>query len=113
MRIEQFVDIAAPPERVWAVMADVERWHEWTASITSIERLDGGAFGLGSRARVRQPRLRPALFTVTAFESVGGSRATRTLELAGWPLALIASWVRGLSTRYVAMEAAELKQRAE
>ena len=30
------VDIPAPPDRVWAVIADVERWPEWTPTVTRI-----------------------------------------------------------------------------
>jgi len=36
------VDIAAPPGGVWAVIADVERWPEWTPTVTRLQRLDRG-----------------------------------------------------------------------
>ena len=138
MDIEQTIDIAAPPEQVWSVMSDVERWPQWTASVKSVERLDAGPFAVGSRARVRQPRLPTAVWTVTALEpgrsftwrnaSPGvTSVAVHTVEAAGgdrsrvtlgvdWsgPLApLLRLIYGGLSRRYVAMEAHGLKQRCE
>ncbi|MSP22644.1 MAG: polyketide cyclase [Dehalococcoidia bacterium] len=67
MYLGQSIEISAPPERVWKIFAGVERWHEWTASITSVTRLDSGSFGVGSRALVLQPQLRPATFEVTEF----------------------------------------------
>ena len=138
MKIERVIDVAAPPEYVWAVMSDVERWPEWTRSVRSVERLDQGPLAVGSRARVRQPRLPPAIWTVTALEpgrffewrspapgllSVGGhrvdaagehaSRVTLSLTWSG-PLAAVMRLLFGkLSRRYVEMEAQGLKRRCE
>ena len=131
------IDIDAPPERVWSVISDVERWHEWTASITSIERLDDGPLRIGSRARVRQPQLPENRFEVTALEEgrgfswvstspglrgVGhhwiepaskGCRVTLGVDFRGplaWPISLLYG---RLTQRYIEMEAAGLKRRSE
>ncbi|QFG25635.1 SRPBCC family protein [Actinomadura sp. WMMB 499] len=66
MRLEITVDVAAPPERVWDVMTDVERLPDLTPSMESVELLDG-PLRLAGRARVRQPRLATAVWTVTEF----------------------------------------------
>ena len=138
MKIEQVIDIAAPPDRVWAVMSDVERWPEWTASVRRVERLDQGPFAVGSRARVRQPRLPAATWTVTALEpgrsfewqspapgllSVGGhrvepaenqtSRVTLSLTWSGLLTPVMRLLFGKLSQRYVTMEAQGLKRRCE
>ena len=49
MRFEADTEIAADAEQVWAVLVDVPRWPEWTASVTRAER--------GSRGR--SPSARP------------------------------------------------------
>ena len=131
------IDIAAPPDRVWSVVRDVERWHEWTASISSIERLDDGPLRMGSRATVRQPKLPKNVFQVTALDegrgfswqskSPGvrgiwhhwieptphGCRVTLGVDFRG-PLAWLVSRLYGtLTQRYIEMEAAGLKRRCE
>ena len=137
MRIERSIDIAAPPDIVWAVMSDVERWHEWTASITRIDRLDGGAFGVGSRARVRQPGFAPAVWRVTDFTPPrgftwemrslgahavgdhrvvakrGGCAATLAVDIDGWLVHLLARRIGDVSRKFVEMEALGLKRRCE
>jgi uncharacterized protein YndB with AHSA1/START domain len=137
MHIERSIDIAAPPALVWSIFIDVERWHEWTASITSVTRLDQGPLAVGSRARVLQPLIRPAVFEVTEFTpgrsfawstsnggvralanhvvepAPGGTRATISLDFQGFPLVFLGWWVRWLTDRYFTMETEGLKRRAE
>jgi uncharacterized protein YndB with AHSA1/START domain len=131
------VDIAAPADRVWAVMSDVERWHEWTPSITRVTLLRKGAFAVGSRALVRQPKFPPALWRVTELvpgrsftwvsvapglrvvgrhtvePTADGSRAVLDLELHGLFGGLWGRLTRGITERYIAFEAAGLKARGE
>jgi uncharacterized protein YndB with AHSA1/START domain len=131
------VDIQAPPPRVWAAMADVERWPEWTASVHSVERLDPGPLAVGSRARIRQPRLPPALWEVVAVDegrsftwvsrgpgvrvtarhevepAAGGSRATLSLRFDGPFGGLLARVTSGINRRYLGMESSGLKRRSE
>ena len=64
--------IHASPERVWSTLLDVERWPQSTTSMTSVERLDRGPFQLGSRARIKQPKLPPLVWTVTDFQPLRG-----------------------------------------
>jgi uncharacterized membrane protein len=138
MEIEQIVEIAAPGETVWAVMTDVERWPEWTPTVTSIDLLDPGPFVVGSRARIRQPRLPVAIWTVTALESEryfewqnvapgvksvaghrvevtdsGRTRVTLSFSWSGWLAPLLRLLYGKLSRHYVQTEAESLKRRAE
>ena len=118
-------------------MSDVEHWHEWTASIISVERLTAGALGVGSKARVRQPKLLPAVFEITKWDSprsfewvtrsggvnavarhsvepIGpGARARLSVVLSGALAPLVAWFAGNLTNRYLQMEAAGLKQRSE
>jgi uncharacterized protein YndB with AHSA1/START domain len=129
--------IDAPPEKVFSVLCDVERWPEWTSTMTRIRRLEKGPFAVGSSARVRQPRLLPAVWQVTELENQrnftwtarspgvrmtarhliepqgSGSRVVLSFELAGRIAPLIARLYGGLIERYIATEAQGLKKRSE
>jgi uncharacterized membrane protein len=131
------IDIEAPPAVVWPVMQDGERWPEWTASVTSVKRLDKGPLRIGSRALIRQPRFPPAVWTVTTLEpgrrfvwksgmpgmwvygdhSVEaiptGTRATLRLSYDGLLARLMGRLTSGITNRYLDMEAAGLKRRSE
>src|ERR1051326_7842073 len=68
MKIEVSIEILRPPLAVWPIMIDVERWPEWTASVTKVERLDSAPFGLGSTVRIRQPKLKAMDWRVCEFQ---------------------------------------------
>lgn len=50
--IRELIDIDAPPERVWAVVAeDVKNAPKWTTNMERVEKLDDGPPGRGTRYR--------------------------------------------------------------
>ena len=129
------VEISAPQPRVWSVMADVERWPEWTASISRVKRLSPGPLQVGSRVRIHQPKLPPAFWRVTELRPgesftfisrapgvrvtarhtadviAGGTRAMLSIHYAGLLGTLLAKLVGEVNERYLAMEAEGLKAR--
>ena len=127
--------IEAPTRPVWEVLYDVARWPEWTPTIDSVERLDDGPFAVGSRAKVRQPKLPQAQWEVTevvdgrnfTWEARGpgmktiarhevvpdgtGSKVTLSIEQTG-PMGAVAAFVwRSLTQRYIELEAESLDAR--
>ena len=48
--------LGAPVDRVWAVIADHERWPEWFTALEGVERVGSGE-GVGGRRRVRLKQL--------------------------------------------------------
>ena len=135
---EKTVEIAVPPDRVWAVMIDVEHWSDWTASITSIRKLDPPPFAVGSRVHIVQPKLRPGVWTVTDVEpgrsftwtsgasgfmrvfarhdvepTDSGCRVTLSVVFKGILGAFAAAAYGKLTAEYMGMEAAGLKRRSE
>jgi uncharacterized membrane protein len=130
------ITIDAPIEVVWSVFTDIERWPTWASSFTSVELIDG-PMRVGAKARIRQPRLPTVVWEVTKWEpgrswtwtstSPGAcTEASHVLTRVGdrtiaeqsitWsgPLGRLAALVwRPLTRRYLAIEAAGLKQRSE
>lgn len=129
------VQIPVSPGLAWSVMADVERWPEWTTSVSRVKRLSGGPLQVGSRVRIRQPKLPPAWWRVTelnpgrsftwvsrapgvrvtaehtAEARAGGTRVTLSIRYERMLGALLARWVGELNDRYLALEANGLQAR--
>jgi uncharacterized membrane protein len=137
MHHEVHIAIEAEPETVWAILSDVERWPRWTASVRSVELLDG-ALEEGGRVRIRQPRFPAVTWEVTSVEpgrsftwrsrspgadaigrhaiiddGDGSSSAVLSISQTGPIGTLVALLSRRLTKRYVALEAQGLKEQSE
>jgi uncharacterized membrane protein len=138
MRFEQSVEIDAPQQRVWDVLTDLEKWPELIETVDSVALLTPPPMAVGSRARLKQPRLGEGTWEVTSWnapssfewqqkasgvttvaghrvESLGNarSRLTLTLEMSGLLVPIFGRMFKGLTNRYMATEAESLKRAAE
>jgi uncharacterized membrane protein len=68
MFTEDSIEIDAPPHLVWQVFSDVERWPEWTASVTSLVGRDGPDLAVGKRFAIKQPGMQKLVWQVTEIE---------------------------------------------
>ena len=132
------IEIQVSPARVWTVLLDVEHWPEWTTSVARVQRMDLGRLTLGSRTRIWQPKLMPAVWQVTSLderrhifawtthtfgmkivarhqvEAVGAhSRVTLSLSYSGALGAIMARIYRDLNWDYISREANGLRARCE
>lgn len=132
------IEIAAPAAVVWAVYADVERWPEWTASVTSVALEPSGALARTSRATIKQPHLPRVVWTVTDIEperewtwanhspgahtiathrlsplDSGRTRVDLSIDQRGVLGRPIGWLVRRTTRRYLRMEAEGLRGRSE
>ena len=62
------VEVFALPRYVWAVLIDVERWPEWTPTVTRVQRLESSPLAVGSRTKIWQPRLTANAWQVTMLD---------------------------------------------
>ncbi|OBK74870.1 SRPBCC family protein [Mycobacterium sp. 1274761.0] len=137
MITDSAIGIDAPAQLVWDVFSDVERWPEWTTSVTSLKALDGPGLAVGKRFEIKQPRLPKLVWVVTAVDggvswtwelrSPGGrtvavhevspdgdrTRVRQRLDQQGPIGALVARFMRRTTKRYLELEAEGLKARSE
>jgi uncharacterized membrane protein len=138
MELRRTTTTSADIARTWAVLTDITTWPRWTKSMTSVERLDDGPLHVGSRARVKQPRMpmltwqvdeirneqiftwsapSPGVRTTGVHRIVGNPDGTTRIELEiqqRGPLAGIVGWLTGARTRrYLEWEVAGLKAASE
>jgi Polyketide cyclase / dehydrase and lipid transport len=138
MIIDSSVHIEAPALLVWDVFSEVQRWPEWTASVTRLAALDGPGLAVGKRYEIKQPRMPKLVWEVTEVlpgaswtwvqRSPGGSTIARhdvvattdsqtlvrqRLDHRGLLAVLVGRLMRGMSKRYLELEAQGLKKRSE
>ncbi|MFV9633739.1 SRPBCC family protein [Mycobacterium neumannii] len=134
-------EINAPAAVVWDVFSDVERWPEWTASVTRLVALDSRELAVGNRFEIKQPRMPKLVWKVTEVvpgaswtwvqRSPGGltvarhhvspvsadsqarTRIDQRLEQRGPVGALVGLLMRSMTKRYLELEADGLKARCE
>jgi uncharacterized membrane protein len=135
---EDSVEIDAPPQLVWDVFSDVERWPEWTASVTSLVGLDGPALAVGRRFAIKQPGMQKLVWRVTEIDPGsswtwvqrspgvlvtarhhvsaqpgGGTLVRQELDQRGVLGALVGRLMVKKTKRFLELEAQGLKARSE
>jgi hypothetical protein len=130
--IEHKILIAAPIEKVFSVLTDVEHWSEWTKTISKSEIIGDKEFQVGTKIKINQPKLSPAIWVVTersqnrlvwVKDSPGlkisakhilestkeGTSFVNSISYEGFFARLAYAISRSLTEKYIAMEANGLR----
>jgi uncharacterized membrane protein len=137
MHFEKTIEIDAPQQRVWYVLSDLESWPRRIETVDVVELLTPAPITIGSQVRLKQPKLPEGTWDITVWDapsyfewtqktggitSVAGhrvealgegrARLTLTLDMRGF-LVVIALFYKGLTNRYMNLEAEGMKRAAE
>ena len=131
------ITINSSQQSVWNVLSNVAHWHEWTPTVNKVEVLNTSELKLGNRYKVFQPKLQPAVWTVTELNSANftweskspgmhmvaehivksvnanQSEVTLTFAFNGWFGKLIGKLYGKMTAEYVQTEAQSLKKKVE
>ena len=135
--VEKTSAIVARPHDIFQVLLDFKRWNQWTQSITQMSVLDNEGPKPGVRIKVFQPKLSPAVWTITEIvpdtrliwekKSFGlrmvsehlitlhGDEVSVTIRMTyNGPLASLAfNLTQSLTDRYMTLEINGLKRECE
>ena len=137
MHFEKTIEIDAPQQRVWDVLSDFEAWPRRIETVDVVELLTPAPLAKGSQVRLKQPKLPEGTWDITVWDapsyfewtqkttgitSVAGhrvealgegrARLTLTLDMRGI-LIPVALFYKGLTNRYMNVEAEGMKRAAE
>jgi uncharacterized membrane protein len=138
MRFAQSIDIDASRQRVWDVLSDLEAWPQRIETVDVVELLTPTPVGESSRVRLKQPKLPEGTWDVTVWDAPsyfewrqksggvttvaghrvealaeGRSRLTLTLDMRGLLVPIVALFYKGMTNRYMTIEAQGMKRAAE
>ena len=83
LKFSSSVEIDAPPEKVWALVNDLEEWPQWIPSMKKIEKLSEGALGVGSQIHVTAKSIITVKLLMTITEFVPGRHAVMQGKVLG------------------------------
>jgi len=138
MRFEKSIEINAPQRRVWDVLSDLEAWPRRIETVESVELLTPAPLAKGGRVRLKQPKLPEGDWDITVWDapsyfewtqqtsgitSVAGhrvealgegrARLTLTLDMRGLLVPVVGVFYKGLTNRYMSLEAEGMKRASE
>jgi hypothetical protein len=138
MHFEKSIDIDVSQERVWDVLTDLGAWPRRIETVDSAELLTPAPLTKGSRVRLKQPKLPAGIWDITVWDAPsyfewtqkesgvtstaghrvealpeGRARLTLTLDMRGVLIPIFGRFYKGLTNRYMDLEADGLKRAAE
>lgn len=131
-------DITATASEVWNALVNVTVWPEWLPTVLEVQPLAGQVLSVGAKFKIIQPKLRPTVWEVTELHpgenfawqasspglmlwanhtvvELPDRRSEVLLEFrfSGILAPLIALLAGSVTKRYLAIEVASIKRRAE